>query len=270
VFDYTSDVATHNLSGLTSSTSYAFALLVRDVAGNRALYAPATISTPDVSAPTPGSAITFGTTTATDIPILWGAASDDVTPAASLTYKVVRAATMAAIDTLAEIAAITAAPGLITDYTANLTTVTATGLDSSTSYFFAVVVRDASGNEALYTATPGATRDVTEPVLGSGFVFNNVTDSSIDVDWGAATDDVTPQADLEYKLVSAPLDADIDTLAEADAIVGTGIIQDFTPNLTTVQLSGLTSSTSYSFAIVVRDAANNRALYAPASVSTLP
>ncbi len=269
VFD-TLDVATHNLTGLSSSTSYAFALVVRDAAGNRALYMPATISTPDVSAPTPGSAITFGTVTTSDIPLSWGAASDDVTAAASLTYKVVRAATAAEIDTLAEISPITSGAQLVADYTANLTTATASGLTSSTSYFFAVVVRDASGNEALYTPTRGSTRDVTEPVLGSGFMFFNVTATTIDVDWGAASDDVTLQAELEYKLVTAPLDTDIDTLAEADAITGAGILQDFTPALTTVPLTGLTPATSYWFAVVVRDAANNRALYAPANQSTLP
>lgn len=270
VFDFTADVATQNVTGLSSSTSYAFALLARDAAGNKALYAPATVSTLDVSAPTPGAAITFGTPTASEVIVQWGAASDDVTPANALSYKVVRGADAASIDTLLEIDAITAAPGLLADYTDNLTTVTASGLTSSTAYAFAVVVRDTAGNRALYAPTLGSTRDVTPPVLGGGLVFNNLAATSVDIDWGAASDDVTLQAGLEYKLVMAAQDTDVDTLAEADAITGTGLVQDFAAALTTQPVTGLTAATSYAFAVVVRDAAGNLALYPPQTVTTLP
>jgi hypothetical protein len=270
VFDFTADVATQNITGLSSSTSYAFALIVRDASGNKALYAPATVATLDVSAPTPGAAISFGTQTTSDVIVQWGAASDDITPASALSYKVVRGADAAAVDTLAEIDAITAAPGLLADYTDNLTTVTASGLTSSTTYAFAVVVRDAAGNRSLYAPALGATRDVTAPVLGSGVVFFNAATTSVDVDWGAASDDVTAQASLEYKLVMAAAASDVDTVAEANAITGAGLIQDFAAALTSQSVTGLTAATSYAFAVVVRDAAGNLELYPPQTVMTLP
>jgi chitodextrinase len=270
VMDFSADLASRNVSGLAASTSYAFALLVRDAAGNKALYAPATASTLDVSAPVVGAAISFGTVTTTQITAVWGAASDDVTPAASLTYKVVMGADAAAVDTLTEIDMITSAPGLIADYTANLTTATVTGLTSSTSYAFAVVVRDAAGNRALYSPALRATLDVTAPTRGAAIGFSNVSSAGLSVDWGAASDDTTLVADLQYKVVRADLISDIDDLSEVAAITsGPNLLQDFMANTTTLAVTGLTSSTEYAFAVVVRDAAGNEALYAPDNVSTL-
>jgi hypothetical protein len=269
VMDFTADVATRNVTGLASSTSYAFSLLVRDAAGNKTLYAPATVRTLDVSAPVVGASLSFTSVTATQITVNWGAATDDVTPAASLSYKVVRGPDAASIDTLAEVDAITAAPGLVADFTANLTSTTATGLISSTSYAFSVVVRDAAGNRALYTPALRSTADANAPVVGTALSFSSVTDTSLNVDWGAATDDVTIVADLQYKVVSAAQTSDIDTLAEVAAITGAGLIQDFTANITTVAVTGITSSTTYAFAVVVRDASGNEALYAPGAVTTL-
>lgn len=270
VMDYTADVATYNVTGLSSSTSYAFALLVRDRAGNKSLYAPATVTTVDVSGPIRGAAISSTSVTDTQITIVWGAASDDITPAASLMYKVVMGADAAAVDTLAEVDAITAAPGLLADYTANLTTATATSLISSTLYAFAVVVRDEAGNRALYTPFERDTADITPPTTGTPISFNGMTDTSLNVDWGAAVDDITNASDLQYKIVAASSAAAIDTLSEVDAITsGAGLIQDFTGDITTVAVNGLTSSTMYAFAVVVRDEAGNEALYDPDTVSTL-
>ncbi len=270
VMDFTRDVATRSVTGLDASTAYAFALLVRDAAGNRALYAPATVSTLDVSAPAVGTAISASSVAATQITFVWGAASDDVTPASSLSYKVVIGTSAATIDTIAEVDAITSGPGLIADYTANLTTATATGLSSSTSYALAVIVRDAAGNRALYTPAVRSTSDITAPTPGTAIGFSSVTATGLSVDWGAASDDVTSASALQYKVVRADFASEIDSLGEVDAITSApGLVQDFTADLTTVAVTGLTSSTEYAFAVVVRDAAGNQALYTPDAVPTL-
>ena len=60
--------------------------------------------------------------------------------------------------------------------------------------------------------------DTTEPTVGTGIVFFAVTDVSTTVIWGAASDDVTLPADLEYKLVTADSSAAIDTVAEAGVL----------------------------------------------------
>ena len=99
----------------------------------------------DTTAPTLGSAISFSGISDTTITVSWGAASDAGTTAANLQYRLVRAATSAAIDTVTEVDAAGAGVTVVDDYTANLTSRNATGLAATTTYFFAVVVRDAAG-----------------------------------------------------------------------------------------------------------------------------
>lgn len=111
----------------------------------------------DTTAPTLGSAISFSGISDTTITVSWGAASDAGTTAANLQYRLVRAATSTAIDTVTEVDAAGAGVTVVDDYTANLTSRNVTGLTASTTYFFAVVVRDAAGNKAIYTAASQAT-----------------------------------------------------------------------------------------------------------------
>ncbi|MET0286300.1 MAG: DUF1554 domain-containing protein, partial [Polyangiales bacterium] len=262
VQDFTADLSSVQVERLTSSTRYAFAVVLRDEAGNRALYEPQLVSTLDVSAPTPGLALGFSAVTASSLTVDWGAATDDVTPAARLSYKLVTASAASAIDTLAEVDAITG-PGLLLDYTPNVTTYAASGLTSSTSYAFALVVRDEAGNRALYAPGTQSTTDVTAPTVGSAIVASSVTSTSVQLSWGAATDDLSAQADLSYRVVQAANVAALDTLVEAAALSGPGIVQNFTSALTSLSVAGLSTSTSYAFAVIVRDAAGNQALYAP-------
>ncbi len=270
VLDFTADTLTIDVSDLDPATDYAFAIVVEDEAGNQALYAPAAVTTLDTSAPTVGTGIVFSSIAATSVTVSWGAATDDVTAAASLEYKVVRADTLAEIDTLAEVDAITAGAQLVLDFTANTTTTNATSLTSSTTYAFAVVVRDAAGNEALYSPATVSTLDVTPPTTGTPISFTDVLPTSVTVNWGAATDDVSAAADLEYKVVRADTEAELDTLAEVDAITsGAQLVMDFTADTTDAAATGLVLGTTYAFAVVVRDEAGNEALYTPDSVTTV-
>jgi hypothetical protein len=268
VQDFTSNLGSVQVTGLDSSTSYAFAVVLRDEAGNRSLYTPQVVSTLDVSAPTPGLALGFADVTASGMTVSWGAASDDITSAGDLTYKLVTASASSAIDTLAEVDAITTGPGLVFDYTANVLSYAASGLTSSTSYAYAVVVRDAAGNRALYAPGTQATIDVTAPSVGTTIVASSVTSSSMQLSWGVATDDLTPQSELSYRVVQAADAAAIDTLAEATAISGSGIVQNYTAALTQLSVSGLSGGTSYAFAVLVRDGTGNVALYAPITQAT--
>jgi hypothetical protein len=54
---------------------------------------------PDTTDPTAGTEISFTATSSTATTVVWGVAKDDVTEVAKLQYKVVKAATAAAIDT---------------------------------------------------------------------------------------------------------------------------------------------------------------------------
>ncbi|HET8938889.1 MAG TPA: DUF1554 domain-containing protein [Polyangiales bacterium] len=270
VVDYDKDVTTHTLSDLSSSTLYVFAVVVEDEAGNKALYSPAIVRTLDVSAPTSLAPLSFTGVSATGITVQWTPASDDVTAEENLQYKVVRAATVDAIDTIAEVETITTGDALVKDYTANISSAEATGLTSSTSFAFAVVVRDEAGNSAIYTPKVMSTHDVTNPVLGTSIQFSDITDSSLNIAWGAATDDITAPDALQYKVVRAAAASDIDSLEEVDAIAtGDELVLAFATGVTSAPESGLDSSTTYAFAVVVKDAAGNETLYGPATVATL-
>ncbi len=229
-------------------------------------------ATADTTAPTAGTAISFSGVSATSLSVNWGAATDAVTAQASLEYKVVKDNTAAVnIDTVAEIDA-KSGGDLLQDYTANITTKAVTALTASTTYHFAVIVRDAAGNKTVYapaSQATSATADSTAPTVGTAISFSSVASTTLSVNWGAATDGVTPQANLEYRIVKDnAATTNIDTVAEVDAKSGGDLLQDYTANITTKAVTGLTASTTYHFAVVVRDAAGNKAIYAPASQAT--
>ena len=113
------------------------------------------------------------------------------------------------------------------------------------------------------------TADTTPPTAGTAISFSGISDTTITVSWGAASDAVTTTGNLQYRLVRAATSAAIDTIAEVDAAgAGVTVIDDYTAALTTRNVTGLTASTTYFFAVVVRDAAGNKAIYTPASQTT--
>jgi hypothetical protein len=267
VLDWSFDITGASVSALTSSTTYYFAVIVRDEAGNKALYTSASATTLDTTAPVPGSGITFSGVGANSIGVSWGAASDELSPPSTLQYKLVRATSAAAIDSVTEADAIAGA-GLVLNWTAATTGATATSLASSTVYYFTVLVKDAAGNKSAYPVVSQATLDITAPVPGSLITFSLTTSSGTTATWGAATDEFTAQSGLSYKLVYAASSSAIDSIAEANAITGAGLAMNWSTNTLTSAVTGLSGSTTYYFAVLVRDASGNMALYDILSVTT--
>lgn len=109
------------------------------------------------------------------------------------------------------------------------------------------------------TPTPSA-GDTTSPVVGA-ISFSNVDYSSMDITWTAASDDVTTATSLSYKLVKASDKTLIDTISEAEAVTGSDLLVDWQTNVLTYSLSGLAQTTTYAFAVLVKDAAGNKAIY---------
>lgn len=89
VFEGTSDLRKAAVSGLESGAIYHFALLVRDGAGNSALYPVVSVRTADVEPPTVGTCLSFSNVTNQSVTVAWGAAIDDVTSYGDLEYRVV-------------------------------------------------------------------------------------------------------------------------------------------------------------------------------------
>jgi len=221
----------------------------------------------DTTAPTAGTGVSFSGTSSTGTTVNWGAATDSITAAAGLSYKVVQASSSAAIDTVDEADAATVAMA----WTVNTLTAAVTGLSDSSTYYFAVLVKDAVGNMSLYAPASVTTADGTAPVVGTAASFSGTTSAGTTVSWGAASDNVTAAASLSYKVVQASSSAAIDTVSEVNAVTtaGGGLVMDWTANTLTTTVSGLSSSTTYYFAVLVKDAAGNESLYTPASVTTL-
>jgi hypothetical protein len=133
------------------------------------------------------------------------------------------------------------------------------------------LVRDSAGNTTLYSpksVTTGAAPDTTPPTTGTAISFSGTGHTATTVNWGAATDNVTAPASLQYKLVRASAAGSIDTVGEANAISDANLVMDWTASVTGRTASGLSMGTTYYFAVVVRDGADNMSLYAPQSVTT--
>ncbi|MDK8179526.1 lytic polysaccharide monooxygenase [Paenibacillus sp. UMB4589-SE434] len=137
----------YTVNGLTSNTAYTFSVKAVDAAGNVSAASNAvTVTTPpvpvDTQAPTvPTGLHVMGTTTATSIPLMWSASTDNVGVAG---YRVYQGTTLVAT-----------VSGTTTSYVV-------TGLSASTTYTFTVRAFDAAGNvsadsnaiSATTTATP--------------------------------------------------------------------------------------------------------------------
>jgi hypothetical protein len=156
---------------LASLLSAAFACGGGDSAAPDAAPTPDGATVPDAApgSPVPGAALTLGARTSTSIDVGWGAATADETPTGELTYRVVRASSAAALDTLPEALAISGAD-VVRDFTTGPLAATTTGLEPEHTYAFAVIVRDGDGLDALYAPITGTTFP-TLPHLAAGGAF---------------------------------------------------------------------------------------------------
>jgi len=120
---------------------------------------------------------------------------------------------------------------------ANVTQVDMTGLTQNTSYTFEVRARDAAGNVSpTRTASAFTTLDGSAPTQPGTVTISAITATTATATWGASTDNVAVTA-YDYRL-------------NAGAWQPLG-------NVTTVNLSGLTQATVYTFEVRARDAQGN-------------
>ena len=116
------------------------------------------------------------------------------------------------------------------------------------------------GYTASNVATGVFTIDTTPPVPGNSgtLTTSGITTSSITVDWIAATDNVTAQASLEYLLYYSLAN----NLGSVSAIETNGTaVGTYATNIATQTATGLSSGTTYYFAVIVRDGLGNKASY---------
>jgi chitodextrinase len=132
------------------------------------------------------------------------------------------------------------------------TSVSITGLSASTTYSFTVSAVDAAGNVSAPSAPVSATTqglaDTSPPTTPTGLAASAVTSTSLTLSWNAATDNVGVTGYRVYR--------------------GGTLVAS--PGATSVSITGLSASTTYSFTVSAVDAAGNTsAPSASLSVTTL-
>ncbi len=268
---YTSGISSVNISGLSASTTYFFNVIVKDTAGNKSSYttrSQTTTAAPDLVSPIVGGSgtITTSNVTATSLTLNWTAATDSVTPQNSLSYLVYQSTSA----NISSVSAMEANGSPIGSYATAITTINATALLPATTYYFNVIVRDASGNKSAYTMKSQTTlSDTTPPSVGNAGILtaSNVTSSGLTLSWTAGTDTITPQGSLQY-LAFVSTSNNLSTVGNAETN-GT-VIGSYSAGITSINISGLNDSTTYFFNVVIRDQAGNKNIYTTLSQATLP
>ncbi|MDT8447949.1 MAG: hypothetical protein RRB13_13740 [bacterium] len=145
-----------------------FALTLSSCKKEDADVAQASASGPVVSDGT----ITTSSVTGNKATISWTKATDADTATTELTYQ----AYYSTADNLNTLDDVTTNGTSVADATADIDTLTATGLSKATAYYFNVIVADPSGSRALYvpaTATTSAIDDTTHTISSFDFLQSN-------------------------------------------------------------------------------------------------
>nr|WP_298793780.1 fibronectin type III domain-containing protein [uncultured Allomuricauda sp.] len=142
------NITTYQMTGLTSETSYAFAVRALDAAGNQSTASNITASTmnsSDTQAPSAPTLSNSGSSDAT-VDLSWSGAADNVGVTG---YKIFKDGTLEA--TLG-----------------NVSTYTAIGLTANTAYSFTATALDATGNESLASNSVSVTTNASPGGGSSG------------------------------------------------------------------------------------------------------
>jgi len=109
--------------------------------------------------------------------------------------------------------------------------------------------------------------DSVAPTVSNSVITSSViTDKGTTLGWNAATDDVTTQAYIEYKVVcSTAANIELALTAEQNGTV----LKDWTPDITTYTVSGQTPNTIYYYNVLAKDAAGNETAYTMKQQNTL-
>jgi len=259
---WTPGVLSRQVKGISPSSTYYFTALVRDEAGNVSVYKPQILSTPDNNPPVARGTIAFSNITKDGLVVSWPPAVDDVTSQENLQYKLVympqggMRMTIEADNN----------SSLLMDWAVNARTHRVSGLPQVNAYYFVVMVRDESGNKANYPPQKvTGSSDTAAPSPDEGVFVSDVTDRSATVSWNAATDDVTTQEKLQYKVVYSK-NRDIFSVSDAESNGQTAL--GWTANISSHKVRGLEPSTTYYFVTIVKDEAGNSSLYDIQNAST--
>jgi hypothetical protein len=134
-----------------------------------------------------------------------------------------------------------------------------------TSAFVTIANNDADESEFTFAVT-GVGIDTTPPSYATGVIgFDNIDDTGFSVTWTKATDFISPQGSLQYRLYQSVLD-DIGTVNDAEA--NGELAMNWTTDVSTFTATDLEVDTIYYFNVVVRDELDNRRAYSMSGKKT--
>ena len=209
-------------TGLTPSTTYSYNVDAVDATGNvsglSTAAAVVTPAAPDTTPPTAPTGLSASAASPSQINLSWNAATDNV---AVTGYRVFR-------------------NGALVADLGNVTTYQDLGLSASTTYSYRVRALDSAGNVSAQSTAASATTpalpDTVAPTTPTALTASAASDTRIDLNWVASTDNV---AVTGYRIYRG------------------SVFLTAVGNVTTYADTGLSPSTPYSYNVDAIDAAGN-------------
>ncbi|WP_025614777.1 fibronectin type III domain-containing protein [Cellulophaga baltica] len=218
----TGGTATFEVSALAPETDYNFTVVALDAATNVSAQSNnlsiSTLALPDTEAPTVPTALIANSITTTSITLNWTAATDNV---AVTDYEVFQ-------------------EGVSLGLSGGTTTFLVDGLTPETAYNFTVAALDASANTSgqsnSISVNTLAIPDTEAPTIPTNLVVDNITTTSVNLSWTAATDNIDV---VDYEIFQD------------------GVAIGLSSGSVVFAVNGLTPETTYDFTITALDAAAN-------------
>ena len=219
---FTGGNTTFEVSGLAPETTYNFTIAAIDAAANSSVQSNSvsvtTLALPDTEAPTVPTALIANNITTTSVSLNWTAATDNV---AVTDYEVFQ-------------------EGVSLGLSGGTTTFLVDGLTPETAYNFTVAALDASANTSgqsnSISVNTLAIPDTEAPTIPTNLVVDNITTTSVNLSWTAATDNIDV---VDYEIFQD------------------GVAIGLSSGSVVFAVNGLTPETTYDFTITALDAAAN-------------
>ena len=231
---------TFNDTGLSPSTSYSYRVRAKDGAGNASSYSSVATATTQAPAFTAPSNLTATAASSTQINLAWTAATET---GGTISKYLVERCKGAGCTNFVQVA------------TPTTTSYNDTGLTASTTYNYRVRASDTSGNDSAYSNTATATTSAPNlPTAPANLAATAAGPVQINLAWTASTE---TGGTISQYLVERCQGAGCSNFAQ----VGTSTTTSYND-------VGLTASTSYSYRVRAKDAANNLGPYSSTATAS--
>ncbi|MFJ7406768.1 MULTISPECIES: S-layer homology domain-containing protein [unclassified Lysinibacillus] len=104
-------------------------------------------------------------------------------------------------------------------------------------------------------------------ITNDAITASNITASGVQLDWAKASDDLTTQGDLQYRVYQST-SHNMDTVSNIESN-GTALGSGYAKDITSFIVTGLAANTIYYFNVIVKDADGNKSAYMMQQVTTV-